>query len=333
MFHASYNGVLFIGDPHVSSKAVGRRKDDYLTSTLTKLEACAQRCKEFNLFPIILGDLFHTYDDNDLEMLYRLISVLKKFPAVPLVVEGNHDKGMTHLSPKDALSLLILTGVAMVPQVEAEVGILEIKGNLVRIWACPYGAPVPPELPGYAGRTIMLTHHDLAFGSAYPGAMPLHPVKNCDMAVNGHMHGTKPSEKHGDTWWHNPGNIEPLSIADLDHLPRAWEWTPENLPGSLTGHNLPHGEDVFDLTGLHVKAATADESVLAYTTKLPNVVPDSSFAKMLQSRTSEDAEKTDDASVLQEDLALVLEETGASEATVALLNALMTSVQKTSLAS
>lgn len=312
-------GFLFIGDPHVSSSRPGRRKDDYLKSVLDKLSECADLCTLHNLVPVILGDLFHRSDDNSLKMLNRLTRVLKRFPVLPVVLDGNHDKEQTQLSESDALALLQLNGVVFVASLNAEIGVFEFKGTKVRLWGCPYGAAIPRDLGAFEGQTLMITHHDMAFGSAYPGAIPLTEISNCEMVVNGHMHDTKPPVQVGSTWWNNPGNIEPLSIDLADHVPCAWEWTPNMPTGALSAHPLTHGSELFDMGGLLVQASTPDVAVVSM------AVAASKFAQML-STTSVDASKTDDASVMLEDLKVVLEQSGVSDATTTLMQAVAAGV-------
>ena len=314
-----FNGILFIGDPHVSSKNIARRKDDYLSSVLGKLTACAALCHERNLFPLVLGDLFHKYGDNNLTMLNRLVRVFKLFPCPPMVIEGNHDKEQVHLSDSDALMLLHLTGVADVVQDSGLARTLNVAGKLVHVYAAPHGAAIPDGLPPAVqdGVNILITHHDLAFGSTYPGSIPLKSIANAMMVVNGHMHDTKPSVVVENTTWHNPGNIEPLSVDLAGHFPNAWEWTPAMGVTSLKGHPLPHGTDLFDMTGLQVEAGDADAAVA-------QLVEQSEFALLLKDEgVALDAGRTADASILQEDLEVVLTAAGASTAAQALLRNLV----------
>lgn len=322
-------GFLFIGDPHVSSRRIGRRKDDYLTSVLTKLSACADLCRERNLTPVILGDLFHRNGDNSLNMLNRLTAVLNRFPSRPLVLEGNHDKAQTQLSEDDALMLLHQTGVVTAVMTGGLWASYDIDGDRVHLMMQPYGTSIPDEVQVKQhfgdGTVIMVTHHDLAFGGAYPNALPLKPIVGVDMAVNGHMHDTKPAVQCEQTWWHCPGNIEPLSVDLIDHKPCAWEWSPMMGTSTLLPHDLPHGTDLFDLTGIQVEAADAEVSVA-------QVLETSHFAQLLGAESAMGAQKTDDASVLREDLEMVFGASNASPASMALMRALAQSLTETTTA-
>lgn len=310
------NGFLFIGDPHLCSRRVGRRKDDYVTSVLTKLEACAELCKSKKLTAVVLGDLFHRNDDGNLPMMNRLIRVLKAFPEAPIVLEGNHDKERTDLGDDDALMLLHQTGLVRVAMDPGVFEIFTVHGQQVNLLMAPYGTELPDAAPDYLeGTSVLVTHHDMAFGHAYPGSQPLKAIAGVAMVVNGHMHDTKPSETVGGTVWHNPGNIEPLSLDLAAHVPCAWEWAPEQGVQALTAHPLPHGTDLFDLTGVQVQATDALEGVTA-------AIQTSAFAELLGGESALEAQQTDDASVLKEDLEAVLAAANASPASQVLLRAL-----------
>ncbi len=317
--NTSFNpvGFLFIGDPHVCSTKIGRRKDDYTKSVLGKLSAAAAISREQQLYPVILEDLLHRNDDSEIKMLNGLIRALKDFPVAPLVLDGNHDRELSVLSDNDTLMALVLTGVVTLTG-EGHVGEFAFEGSdtCVRLWACPYGARVPKKLSGFKGKTVLLTHGDFAFGTAYPGAAPIHEIEGCDMLVNGHMHDTKASVLAGATWWHNPGNIEPLTVDLVNHIPRVWSWTPQQDTRILTGHDLPHGSEVFDMAGLEVRASDADTAVRT----LPTV--ESSFATMLDEQSTTEAAKTADKSVLTEDLSVVLDAQNATDAVRRLMFAL-----------
>lgn len=321
----SFAGILYIGDPHVSSKRPGRRKDDYLSSVLGKLAFCAQVCNEQNLLPVIGGDLLHRADENSLRALNQLIAVLKSFHTTPVSLEGNHDKLETSLSEGDALYLLEQSGAVKVISSFGQFGEYLIGGNHVRLVGIPYGCTIPNSLPAGEGIAVAFTHHDLAFGGAYPGAIALKEIEGASMVINGHMHDNKPSVPMGGTVWHNPGNIEPLSV-DLAHfVPRAWRWDGD-ASAPLQGIELPHGTDIWDLTGVRVDAADADQAVSAYLQTVPNP---SRFAKILveQKVQETDAQRTEDVSGLKEDLRQVCEAGQMSDAAQQLLNSLFASLQ------
>lgn len=322
----AYDGVLFIGDPHVSSKKIGRRKDDQLTSVLNKLDTCAEYCREFNLLPVFLGDLLDRSRDYGFVMLTRLYSTLERFPVTPITLDGNHDKTETVLTEVDTLHFLQKTGVIYVADRPGLLGTFNIGGEQVRLYVTPHGNPIPTSVPDGEGRAIMVTHHDMAFETNYPGAHPIEEIAGVAMVVNGHMHRTMPSVPAGQTLWHNPGNIEPLDItlAQQDH--KAWMWAgPSSF--DLHGMALPHGEDLFDMTGYLVEAGNASEAVA-------ELELESEFAQLISAEADgqKDAQKSDDASILAGDLQRTFDTGSYSEETQRLLNLLMRGVQEKALA-
>lgn len=339
----TYDSLLIIGDPHASSKPIGRRKANYTWSVLNKLEQAAAVARKHNAFTVITGDLLHTNDDNDLTFLNRLSRSLQLFPGVHVLM-GNHDKlrGRDGLSDVDALSLLL----KMRDVFELERQVITVQGQSVHLEPCPYGHAIPQRVEralgpdGAAARHCLLfTHHDLAFGGAYPGSAPLHPIEGVDCVVNGHMHDTKPSVKLGDTVWHNPGNIEPVSIDLAAHRPAVWLWTPKSLEDSaLTPIYLEHDIDCFDLTGLQVEAGDSHGAVQALAARgtpgAASTVPASEapapsmhFVEQLQAEATSSVGRTSDLSVIEADIQAVAAEFNSGPAVVSYIDMLLARVR------
>lgn len=323
-------GFLFIGDPHVSSKRPGRRKDDYVASVLGKLEVAAEIARREELLPVILGDLFHRAGENHLPTIARLTAVLQLFPVVPICLGGNHDKTETLLTEVDALHFLDQVGALRVVDGECrEVLELETPAGRIALWAAPYGVPIPERIESGADQVVLITHHDLAFEGCYPGATELFEIEGCDLVVNGHMHKTAPSVQKGQTNWHCPGNIEPLSVDVRDHVPAVWVWCGGDPSQPLQKIVLPHDRDCFDLTGLNVEAASTDVAVNALDGAGPVHVPivaaaPSHFAELLSAESTLDAARTEDDETFREDLEAAFEELGTSGPVRLLLKALTT---------
>lgn len=312
-----YKGFLFIGDPHLSSTRPGRRLDEYSQTVLNKLSQAAKICRDKSLYPVILGDLFHRNKENNLELLSKLVEVAREFPCPPIVLEGNHDKAETALTEQDALLLLGVLGVFKLVTAKGFVQTFDFEGKAVHLWATPYGATIDQSIEAKDGLNVMITHHDLAFAGAYPGAALLTEIDGCDMVVNGHMHKTSPKVVKGQTTWHNPGNISRLSVDTLDHTPAVWAWTPDH-GDVLEKHALHFVRDVFDLTGLQVQAASAVE--LKKT--LPRMMRLSQFAELLKVQDTLDAGRSEDASMMTEELENFLEEVEAPQTLRAYLSAM-----------
>jgi predicted phosphodiesterase len=317
-----FNGFLFIGDPHLAGYRPGRRMDDYTNVILDKLEQAADIAWNQNLVPVILGDLFHRHKENSLPLLSRLIDIARKFPRVPMTLEGNHDKAETRLTNADALTLVSKLGAVTVLTREGLAGEFDFGGQVVRLYAVPYGADIPMELPEEEGITnIIITHHDLNFSGAHPGCKPIQEIKGCKMLVNGHIHKKLPSFNCGAMRAHNPGNIARLTKDVLAEVPSVWEWCPSFNNFELKRHILKYSVDVFDLTGDNVAPATGKASVKA--------LDKSAFAALFLGESRMEGNRSDDASGFKQDMGEVFEELQVSEAVRTLLGKLRREAVKT----
>lgn len=326
------SGLCFIGDPHLASFNPGRRRDKNFAKTiLGKLEFTADLCNQHNLQPIILGDLFHVHDEDDLPLIAGLMRVLKLFSYRPVTLEGNHDKTNVRLSDKDALTVFLEAEAIYVMQKSGPWALVELahpdgRRHRVAVGGTPYGQPLPHSFDqafGFArdlsvDTALWITHEDLAFEGLYPGSIALHPMREIDMVVNGHIHATKKPVRMEDTAYYNPGNITRLSIDLAEHIPAVWEWQPFANPGmpsvsgvrvpELVRHVLPHlpAAEVFDFEGRHSLQATKISAGPAHEEQVSQFV---SF--MLLERGDE---RTDEAVVARENLLAVLDEQEAPEA-------------------
>lgn len=305
-------GFLFIGDPHVWSRKPGRRRDTSFTQTiLHKIELAAKIANELDLWPICPGDLLHDDEDQETQMLIPLSRVLQKFDRKMICLVGNHDKDEAHLSERNALLLLGVvdqlhlidhSGFFGAIQMESENG----EQKLVGIGGTPYGHPIPQDVASFLGADfdpksdpnracklagvdtiVWMTHDDLAFQGAYPGAKPIEEIRGVATCMNGHMHGTAMPHLAGMTAWYNPGNITRMSVDTKDHLPSVWQWSPFETDEMATQqglrvpllrqHVLDHveGSLIFDLEGTHATAIAP--------TPLAGIVQSSAFAQRLLS--------------------------------------------------
>lgn len=315
---ANPRGFLFIGDPHVAAKAPGRRIDDYLTTVIGKLERAAELCHLYQLVPVFLGDLIHLDHENSIKLVSRLSQVLRKFPRPPIEVGGNHGKRLFESSEDDIENLLASLGLIQLAGTAGLVATFDFDGVAVNLHVCPHKSPLPNRLPaaGDGAVNVLVTHHDLAFEGAYPGAQAVTEIANCHMLVNGHMHKTAPSLELGGMIAHNPGNIEPLSLDVADHQPAVWEWCPEQMDMQLVQHLLPHDPHCFDRTGTNVAPA---EDVLGAVEQ----EKESAFANLMGGESLLEAHRTNDGSVLKEDMADVCETAAASPAARQMMESLI----------
>ena len=334
-------GFIFVGDPHIWSHKPGRRKDNYLSSICDKLRQIAHISNERCLWPVILGDLFHQAQDNDLYMLSEVTRIFNMFLRKPIVLVGNHDLTENTLTPGTALELFHSSGQILTLLDNGPFAVIDIVKSLdagatkerVLIGGTPYGQDIPISLaPWFKGTThtaiqkkaqcqkiVWITHDDLAFDSNYPGATQLKPIIGCDLAVNGHMHKTQKPIQMGETSWHNPGNISRLSVDLINQDVAVWAWNPWSSL-VLAGNDLeaislekipliaPKGEEIMSLEGRIAKSIITKNDDQA--------VARSRFVEEL--RKDQQIARTDEATFLREtlDLELDTEDTPAHVAVI-----------------
>jgi Calcineurin-like phosphoesterase len=307
-------GLLVIGDPHVGSRRPGRRKDAaWPDPVLAKLERCVALANARDLVPVILGDLFDRPVEPDVALKAQLVRTLQGFRHRPLVNVGNHDMTHTTLSDGDSLALLGLCDVIDVAPACGPVATLAIGGHRLGIGMTPYGQPIPVDVAAsFSGvdRVAWFTHHDIAFETSYPGAVPPHAVAGCDLVVNGHVHRTQKAAMVGRTRWLNPGNITRQSVDLKDHVPRAWIL---DAAGELDAQALPFEPDVFDLTGRLVDAA--DDAAVA--------AVESAFVSLLQAQAPANLKRSDDGSLIREEIEAKFVEGDTAEAVRAIVRSLL----------
>ena len=311
----SCDGLLIIGDLHVSSRRPGRRKDAaWPGPILAKLERCVVVANERNLLPVLLGDLFERPVEPDMALTSRLIRILKGFRHRPLANVGNHDMAHTQLSDGDSLAVLALCDVVDAVTLSGPVGVAAMGGARLGVGFTPFGQEIPSDARGAlpeADRVAWFTHHDIAFGQGYPRAVPPHPIEGAWLAVNGHVHKTERPIRAGGTLWHNPGALSRTSVDLLDHRPMAWILTPD---GVLSPEPLPHEPDVFDLTGRLVPAA--DGAAVAADL-------DSAFVSLLKAEAATEMGRSDDGSVLRDEIEAKFSADGTAEDVRAVVRSLL----------
>src|SRR4051812_35885927 len=108
MANREYQGLLFIGDPHLASRIPGFRKDDYPRVIARKLAWCINYCREHALLPVLLGDLFHHPRDNANWLLGEILDILGQ--ELVLSIHGNHDVRENVLTEDDSFMVIARSG-------------------------------------------------------------------------------------------------------------------------------------------------------------------------------------------------------------------------------
>ncbi len=311
LYIQGYDGVMFIGDPHLWSKKPGTRLDlSFAETGLKKMTHAVEIANEKNLFAFCLGDLFHVDYENDIKLLTGLTRILKKLPLPMYTIEGNHEKKELHFTDDVAVSLLRESGTLLTMEenrfhcvVSFQVG-EEIHELFVG--STPYGQIIPQhvERPQAIGKNVTkvhvawLTHHDLDFGETYPGVIPIKEIQGVDFLVNGHIHKTKKPVRVGQMIAYNPGNIMRMSTDCQDHIPSVWQWKPEHHD-SLEPFVINHERDVFSMVGKNIKIDKQNEIV----PETVNTQVQLEFVKKLESVLLEDdMDKTDDGEKIKKSI-------------------------------
>lgn len=315
-FH-DYEGVLFIGDPHAWSKAPGKRLDEAIFSqvVLHKLEQSINIAIKNNLYVVILGDLFHVDNENNINLLTKMIRIFNKLRDPLVSVEGNHEKKELNLTDDVALTMLREAGVINTMEHNSLYGCVHLKnGKKVYIGGTPYGmiipnkVSLPKEEEDQSTPIIWTSHHDLDFGDTYPGVIPVPEIHGAFMLVNGHIHKTKPPVKVGKTKAHNPGNITRLSIDCKDHVPAVWMWKPELLD-ELEPIALNYEKHVFNLIGKQIEVV-APKQVVAQ--DLETTVTSKFVEKMKERAIKNDFRQTSDGVFIKETIKALGESMGTA---------------------
>ncbi len=299
-----YNGILFVGDPHIWSKKPGKRIDlDFTATVLDKINQAVDIAIRENLYLIFLGDLFHVDNENNIEMLTRLVRILKKLPEPCASVEGNHEKSQLNLSDDVAMTLLRESGVIYTLEKNGIEIHMTVGDKSIVIGSTPYGSKIPEEvnvptkLADQNPFVIWLTHENLDFGDSYPGVIPIKEIKGVSMLVNGHIHKTKKPKKVGGMVAHNPGNITRLSTDCVDHIPAVWKWTPDQNQ-ELEPIALNFHKEVFSMIGKQIEVDVAPSMV----TEELSPKQTSVFVEKMEKQLLEDQDKTDDGEYLKQSI-------------------------------
>ena len=186
-------GFLFIGDPHLSGRSPGLRKDNYPEVILEKLKWCLEKAVDQNLQPVLLGDLFNYPRDNPNWLISRLIGLFNKYQVVGIY--GNHDCYVNELTEDD--SLMLLNAGGHLPLLSEDNWMtLDIKGSKVVLAGTSWGKRFPPstktldeKIGSMEARIVWITHHDLkvsvyeSFGRITPRAIPASITPLTDICI------------------------------------------------------------------------------------------------------------------------------------------------------
>ena len=218
---SSFDGVLFIGDPHIEGRNPDFRSDNYPIAILKKLRWCLRYCEQNSLVPVVLGDLFDKPRDNPTWIIGELIEMMKGKGIIGIY--GNHDCADPVLNENDSLTLLIKSGcLRLVSENSPWRG--EVCGRSVLIGGSSYREEIPSsvDLARFRRDTlfpedpfgIWISHHDVLIPTYEGGRFAPFEIENIDLLVNGHIHTRSEPITKGQTTWMTPGNISRRSRSE-----------------------------------------------------------------------------------------------------------------------
>lgn len=226
MMDSDAKGLLFVGDPHLATRAPGFRKDDYPRTLMDKLSWCLVYAASESLVPVLLGDIFHFPRDNANWLLVELFELCRSSRFPVLAVVGNHDCYENSLGPNDTLAVFQSGGALQLLNAEYS-WISSINSTHVLIGGTPWNERLVKALPetlnarfpadsGAPRLVLWVTHHDIAFAGYEDNArLRPAPIPGIDVVINGHIHRTLPDISTGRTTWLNPGNIARVSRSEI----------------------------------------------------------------------------------------------------------------------
>ena len=306
-----FNSLLFIGDPHISSIQISKRNDDESTmeTVLNKLEQAAVISHLNKSYTIILGDLFDRDNEHNINLLTKLVRVLKKFYYKPITIIGNHEKTETEIVDKNMVMSLYEAGIIDIISnneisVQLEIEDAETEDvEQIEIGGTNYGSKIPHKVNKKSKNTnkvIWITHHDLIFKQFYPNSLPLHEIDGVCLVVNGHMHRPQPQVQMGLTTWTNPGNILRQTIDLKNNIPSVFLFTLDNFNKSdekLIKKELEYKNNIFIETIVIEPTETQD-----FNLEQNNSNDKLEFVKLIEMATKNDNNKTNDKELLKDNI-------------------------------
>lgn len=313
-----FDNLLFIGDPHLTLRGPGSRVDDFGKTSLWKLRQSLELARQHRAWAIITGDLFLRNIEAQ-ALLDELCDLLWEYQDVlPSSIVGNHDKKeLVELTKGMSLQLIFAT--RLLTRL-TQVGIpVKVAGQLFNAMGVGHGEELPAACPE---RTILVTHHDLAFpGCEYPGTSKIPNIPGVVIGVNGHIH--KHCEKPlqvGDALWFNPGNIVRVSRGERENVPGVLLWHPEEGARRIELQFAPSTEVFAAKPGQRDVQGTPGEDAAEQ--------EDSLFAKLVAVEGELSAKQTSDGTFLKGVIDNVLDAAEAtSEARLAMARLMQRAVE------
>lgn len=293
-----HNGLLFIGDPLLSTTRPGRRKDDDFLGVISeKLLYCLNLAKEKNLQPIILGGL--TNRTFEIKVLSRLMEVIKGHNPYVLASKQDFIKGKEELNPNSTAGILSLSGMATVIVHTGLSGIINISNGKngplnISLYSVMEDGVIPSSITSISDdcMNIIISRCEVSNGTEESSGTIPHEIDNCALIVSGNNKLPINCGDEINTTWLVPGPLARTESSQDSMEPTVWSWTPGT---GLFAHIIPHQASVMDTTGL-----TSE--------KIQEVYTNSQFATLLREEARSASSTDESKDLLEEEIKKLLSE-------------------------
>lgn len=293
-----FKNLLFVGDPHFTTRKPYRRLDNYVQTIFNKFEQVIQLSNEKQAPILVLGDFFHEEDENDLAFINKLINLLKTAQYPIYSLKGNHDLKEHCLTNDTTFSLFINIGLIQEIK-DFEKLLFNLEDCQVGVIGVSHGHTIPNKVvKDSEDYLIMLTHHNLEFENPYPNSLPLFEIEGCDYVINGHMHHMKSDVQVGQTLWKNPGNIVRQAIDCIGHIPNVLLFNGNTEEFEIL--ELKYESNVFDVRDYQVVPTNKQQAVQELVNKEYEFV--NILDQHIQSMTHNKLQRTDNKEIITEAL-------------------------------
>lgn len=223
--------ILFFTDTHLQEERISSRKDDYLTSILTKIEEISDIANREDVNFVLFGGDFFSKPSPNYEVTIRLIQVLKKFMSKPIIgILGNHDiEGRNpETYEKKAVKILeemkilkILKDSEVYPEFDTEI---EIKGLNYRD-GIDYNIEFHKVKKKSKDKILIVIVHAylLPFRANFPhlSIEEVSRESEGDIFLIGHYHDGYGIRKINGKLFVSPGSIARDSKTQFDRIPQV----------------------------------------------------------------------------------------------------------------
>ena len=243
--------MLLCADLHLRRTVPRARTDDYFSVMERKFRFILEQAQASPPL-LVAGDFFDVAKSPQF-LEQWVISLLREYSIVPVVVPGQHDLPNHNLGMIKESSLGVLAAAGAVQVLTKDFGPLittDITSYRWMIWGCAFGESPDESMVDHQRDNLLLWHQMVVKGD------PLWPGQVADQAekilrVNGQYRIIVTGDNHithvtqvGDRFLINPGSMMRNRTDQVDHRPCIFKWEDDQVEQIF----LPIAIDVLDLS-------------------------------------------------------------------------------------